>query len=367
MDNSTLNILLPHDGVFKPDIPKWVFGVCSTYLFFLGVISLTFNSIIFYLYHRVKALRTDFNLLLMNLLFGELFMSVYGIPVDFWAAARNGWDMGTKMCDLTGFLLTMFGMAAINNLTGICLFRYYVFTSDRANFGGNSRKMAIFLIVSSWIWSFCLALPPLTGWGRFEIEANGMSCAPSWRNPEDFSYNIFLFVLGFFCPLIIIILTAFAILKKIRKHVNNIQDAGIKATSVKESKVTTMIVIMVSAFVFCWAPYAIQSLLAVVGLGDKIPLLVSVIPLQFAKSSILWNPIIYVWKNKTFQKAFMQELPVPVENYLRMKFSMEEKGTLSDTDIGRRQHPRLFGRFKTMWKQTSSTKNNSVSVAVEEA
>ena len=44
---------------------------------------------------------------------------------------RNGWDMGTKMCDLTGFLLTMFGMAAINNLTGICLFRYYVFTSDR--------------------------------------------------------------------------------------------------------------------------------------------------------------------------------------------------------------------------------------------
>ena len=89
--------------------------------------------------------------------------------------------------------------------------------------------------------SFCLALPPLTGWGRFEIEANGMSCAPSWRNPEDFSYNIFLFVLGFFCPLIIIILTAFAILKKIRKHVNNIQDAGIKATSVKESKVTTMV------------------------------------------------------------------------------------------------------------------------------
>ena len=32
---------------------------------------------------------------------------------------------------------------------------------------------------------------------------------------------------------------------------------------------------------------------------QKIPLLVSVIPLQFAKSSILWNPIIYVWKNKT--------------------------------------------------------------------
>ena len=35
MDNSTLNILLPHDGVFKPDIPKWVslINYRSTYNF----------------------------------------------------------------------------------------------------------------------------------------------------------------------------------------------------------------------------------------------------------------------------------------------------------------------------------------------
>ena len=33
-------------------------------------------------------LRTDFNLLLMNLLFGEWIVAVYGIPVDFWASAK---------------------------------------------------------------------------------------------------------------------------------------------------------------------------------------------------------------------------------------------------------------------------------------
>ena len=39
-------------------------------------------------FHLILQLRTDFNLLLMNLLFGELVISVFGIPVDFLASAR---------------------------------------------------------------------------------------------------------------------------------------------------------------------------------------------------------------------------------------------------------------------------------------
>ena len=61
---------------------------------------------------------------------------------------------------------------------------------------------------ASWVWSFLLAIPPLLGFGAFSVEENGMGCAPSWKAPEDFDYNIALLRVGFFLPLSIITLTS---------------------------------------------------------------------------------------------------------------------------------------------------------------
>ena len=52
---------------------------------------------------------------------------------------------------------------------------------------------------------------------RFAIEENGMSCAPSWKTNDDFSYNMFLFTVGFFLPLSILIITGLTIVKTIKK------------------------------------------------------------------------------------------------------------------------------------------------------
>ena len=68
-----------------------------------------------------------------------------------------------------------------------------------------------------WIGVYCLKsgnnkVPP-----RFDIEENGMSCAPSWKHPDDLSYNLFLFTVGFFLPLSIILGTGVKILVIIKK------------------------------------------------------------------------------------------------------------------------------------------------------
>ena len=44
-----------------------------------------------------------------------------------------------------------------------------------------------------------------------------MSCAPSWKTKDDFSYNIFLFTIGFFLPLFILMITGIKIVNIIRK------------------------------------------------------------------------------------------------------------------------------------------------------
>ena len=118
---------------------------------------------------------------------------------------------------------------------------------------------------------------------------------------------------------------------------------------------------MVAVFLFCWAPYALQSLCSIFGFAEvtwqstvrwwrstlfgwcesekdiktsyrqfwtfvtnthiyilrapfdaegytilfqKVPMFLSVTALQFAKSSILWNPVIYVLLNKSVRFKF---------------------------------------------------------------
>ena len=43
------------------------------------------------------------------------------------------------------------------------------------------------------------------------------SCAPAWREREDVGYNLFLFTVGFFVPLIVIISASVVVMVKLRK------------------------------------------------------------------------------------------------------------------------------------------------------
>ena len=45
----------------------------------------------------------------MNLVFSEIIMAAYGMPVDFTASILRGWKLGPEMCHVTGFLLTFSG------------------------------------------------------------------------------------------------------------------------------------------------------------------------------------------------------------------------------------------------------------------
>nr|QYF06563.1 ciliary opsin [Macrobiotus sp.] len=58
-----------------------------------------------------------------------------------------------------------------------------------------------------------------------------------------------------------------------------------------------MIIFMVAAFLFAWMPYAVVSLIVVFGGDYLITPSAAAAPAIFAKSSIIYNPIIYVLTN----------------------------------------------------------------------
>ena len=49
-------------------------------------------------------------MLLINLIFTELFICLFGIPMDLVATVHGGWWMGEDLCIATGFILTILGI-----------------------------------------------------------------------------------------------------------------------------------------------------------------------------------------------------------------------------------------------------------------
>ena len=59
-----------------------------------------------------------------------------------------------------------------------------------------------------------------------------------------------------------------------------------------------MVVVMVLAFLVSWLPYAAMSLAVIMSSSVYIDPIIATIPVYLAKSSNVYNPIIYIFMNK---------------------------------------------------------------------
>lgn len=70
-----------------------------------------------------------------------------------------------------------------------------------------------------------------------------------------------------------------------------------------EVQVGRMVVVMVLAFLLTWLPYAAMALSVVLQPRLHIPPLVATVPVILAKSSTVYNPIIYFFMNTQVTNA----------------------------------------------------------------
>lgn len=70
------------------------------------------------------------------------------------------------------------------------------------------------------------------------------------------------------------------------------------AVAKSEMKVAYMVILMVVTFLLSWLPYAGLSMLVVFKPDVEIHPLVGTVPVYLAKSSTVYNPIIYIYLNK---------------------------------------------------------------------
>lgn len=78
---------------------------------------------------------------------------------------------------------------------------------------------------------------------------------------------------------------------------------------------TRMVIIMVIAFLICWVPYASVAFYIFTNQGSDFGPIFMTIPAFFAKSSAIYNPVIYIVMNKQVTGGTPGELRFCVSLY----------------------------------------------------
>ncbi|XP_070577984.1 visual pigment-like receptor peropsin [Ptychodera flava] len=270
----------------------------------IGLFGFLNNLLVIMAWVKNKSLRTPVNMFLINLCIGDFTVSVFGTPFAFAANVAGKWLYGEVGCSWYAFINTAAGTSAIITLTAISLERYYVVVHPLQAHKIQTVRFSTLGVILIWLVTLCIALPPVFGWGHYGPEGPGTCCSVNWESEEivDVTYIIFIFTTVLLIPLTVIIYCYVSICYAVYKSHRMFTSHSNNRVRL-EMKIVAMTVLLVACFLICWSPYAILSLYVAFGNADKITPTVAFVPSIFAKTSTMYNPVIYFAMNKQFREA----------------------------------------------------------------
>uniref|UniRef100_A0A3P9LXJ9 Opsin-5 n=1 Tax=Oryzias latipes TaxID=8090 RepID=A0A3P9LXJ9_ORYLA len=234
----------------------------------------------------------------LHLPFLTSILPVTGKPFFVVSSFSHRWLFGWEGCRFYGWAGFFFGCGSLITMTVVSLDRYLKICHLR--YGTWLKRQHIFLcLVFVWIYAAFWATMPLVGWGSYAPEPFGTSCTLDWWLAQaSVSGQSFVMSILFFClvlPAGIIVFSYVMIICKVKSSSKEVSsfDARIKNSHTLEIKLTKVAMLICAGFLIAWIPYAVVSVVSAFGEPDSIPIPVSVIPTLLAKSSAMYNPIIY--------------------------------------------------------------------------
>ncbi|XP_055638145.1 vertebrate ancient opsin-like [Toxorhynchites rutilus septentrionalis] len=278
----------------------WAYTASAITLFFIGFFGFFLNLLVIVLMCKNAQLWTPMNIILFNLVCSDFSVSFIGTPFTLVSAIAHHWIFNREMCVTYGFFMSLLGITSITSLT-VLSYERFCLISQPFSARNPTRRGAVLAILFIWSYSFALTSPPLFGWGAYVMEAADISCSVNWESQTTnaMTYIVFLFIFGLIVPLIVIIYSYANIVIKLKRN-----SARMGRTNRAETRVTSMVALMVIAFMIAWTPYSVFALLEQFGPSEAVTPAMAVLPALIAKSSICYNPIIYVGMNTQFRAAF---------------------------------------------------------------
>ncbi|XP_056425854.1 pinopsin-like [Hyla sarda] len=294
----------------KPTIfPRSGYSILAFLMFLNAVFSIFNNLLVILITLKYPQLRNPINIFILNLSFSDLLMTLCGTTIVVSTNYHGYFYLGEKFCVFQGFAVNYFGIVSLWSLTILAYERYNVVCEPVGALKFSSQRGYQGL---AFIWLFCLvwAIAPLFGWSSYGPEGVQTSCSIGWeeRSWSNYSYLIAYFLTCFIIPVTIIGFSYGSIVLSLYKLNRKIEDHGGKTNRAEELRVVLMVLFMVIAFLICWLPYTVFALIVVIKPTLYISPLAATLPTYLAKTSPVYNPIIYLFLNKQFRSCAVKLL-----------------------------------------------------------
>ncbi|XP_036375427.1 opsin-5-like [Megalops cyprinoides] len=329
---------LTEDTAFQSNIPESADMIVAVVYSIFGICSLFGNSLLLHISYKKKDLLKPAEFFIINLAVSDLGLTVSLYPLAITSSIFHRWLYGKIICLIYAFCGVLFGICSLTTLTLLstvcCLKVCYPLYGNRFSYGHGRL-----LIACAWAYALVFACSPLARWGVYGPEPYGTACCIDWRSSNTQavakSYTVVLFVFCYLLPCGVIVASYAQILAAVRRS-----RRAVKRHVSPQSKLSNFQAIIVKlsvavciGFFAAWSPYAVVSMWAAFGHIENIPPLAFALPAMFAKSSTLYNPIIYLMFRPYFRKVMCREFAMLQQACLRNCFCTERLVKCSSASI----------------------------------
>ena len=320
------------------------------------------NILVLLAVYRTKSLRTTAAILVVNLAFVDLSITLAVVPFVMTTAVTQEWVLSWRMCKLTGFINAFLTAGQIMALLHISVNRYIAVAYPHSYETRCNKRGTISAVMITWLYSLIWTSLPFFGWGKLGFIQGTLFCNILWS--EEMAYAITVQVMCYFIPAILGAILYLNVYRHVRlqgKRVfektfsleleeresrgskesnysnmpaslsfdnlaaraskDDISEPGFTdlrntATSsaarrkrrrrAMEAKVTKTLLAVILAFVICWFPRGIANLWAIFVNREDVPRALEYSSTVFAFSNAAVNPILYGALHQDFKRAFKQ-------------------------------------------------------------
>lgn len=297
MNASTTSVT---DLIFTLDVPYTATEITIAVTATLGNILVCFAVV------QDRKLWTVTNFFLVSLSVADVCVGAFAIPCALLTSVGIP-RYNLELCLLMLSILIMLTMSSTYSLLAISVDRYIAILNPLRYKSIMTPNNSFILIVTAWIVAFLSGLMPLMGWHK-PPPLHGYCI---FVHVIDMTYLVYFFSLVYFyLPLIIMLVIYIQIYLAVRKQlhgtVGGMQpgNAGKHGAGIKEFKTATSLFTIIFFFMFCWAPLHVMNGISLLCPQCNIPPIILNIGIILTHANSALNPIMYVYKLKSFRKSF---------------------------------------------------------------
>lgn len=280
--------------------------ISSLFMSTLIVVIIAGNLLAIAAYCKATRFRVVTRCFIVNLAVTDLVVGAIIMPFWFYQMLRENQSLATTIYKSWITLDIACATASMSSLAVVSMDRYITISEPLSYEKRLSKALAVFVIFLVWFYAFGVALLREINW---------------------YYYSVLVTVFSFVVPLSIMLFAYVNIFKMAKIQARRIRLSSLPNLAQsrlnqkrfdKELKATKTISLVIGAFLLCWLPFFVVTLLAQycarIQCDITFELIIMVKWLHYANSAM--NPIIYALHNRDFRAAMQAILPGKPKDYV---------------------------------------------------